>query len=112
MRGIDGAAVEYSGPAQSLSAQPRAIDIKADLTVTLTLKVSCLDSVSVSNHIPLHSSTRLTLNLILNRLQFINQGLFPFWKAPQYLGCHIETWMKVYDEYYFQIIRFHNKSEK
>jgi len=38
LRGVDGSKVEYSGPAQSLSAQPRALDIKGDLTVTATLK--------------------------------------------------------------------------
>ncbi|XP_023329890.1 actin-interacting protein 1 [Eurytemora carolleeae] len=38
LRGVDGGSGEYTGPAQPLSAQPRALDIKGDLTVTATLK--------------------------------------------------------------------------
>ncbi len=43
LRGVDGGSGEYTGPAQSLSAQPRALDIKGDLTVTATLKVYILN---------------------------------------------------------------------
>ena len=42
LRGVDGGSGEYTGPAQPLSAQPRALDIKGDLTVTATLKVYIL----------------------------------------------------------------------
>jgi WD40 repeat protein len=38
LRGVDGGTGEYTGPAQPLSSQPRALDIKGDLTVTATLK--------------------------------------------------------------------------
>ena len=43
LRGVDGGSGEYTGPAQPLSAQPRALDIKGDLTVTATLKVYILN---------------------------------------------------------------------
>ena len=39
LRGVDGDTGEYVEPAQPLSSQPRALDIKGDLTVTATLKV-------------------------------------------------------------------------
>ena len=42
LRGVDGGSGEYTGPAQPLSSQPRALDIKGDLTVTATLKVHIL----------------------------------------------------------------------
>jgi len=38
LRSVDGAAQEYTGPAQPMTAQPRSIDIKADTTAVATLK--------------------------------------------------------------------------